>query len=101
MFDSTSRYYQSYLKEILTYTTPDGREIKYIKRRFLPQGEDRPLLVETTVNANDRLDLITSRTLGDPQQFWRVADANDAMNPFDLVSETGKTIRIAIPQVEA
>ena len=98
MFDSTSRYY---LKETGIYTTPDGQKITYVRRRFLPQGEDRPLLVETTVNANDRLDLITSRTLGDPQQFWRVADANDAMNPFDLVSETGKTIRIAIPQVEA
>ena len=97
MFDSTSRYYS---KETGTYTTPDGQEITYVKRRFLPQGEDRPLLVETTVNASDRLDLITARTLGDPQQFWRVADANNAMNPLDLVSEPGKTLRIAIPQVE-
>ena len=97
MFDSKSRYYS---KETGKYTNSDGQEITYVKRRFLPQGEDRPLLVETTVNAIDRLDLITSRTIGDPQQFWRVADANNAMNPFDLVSEPGKTIRIAIPQVE-
>ena len=98
MFDSTSRYYS---KETATYTTPDGQEITYVTRRFLPQGEERPLLVETRVNASDRLDLVTSRTLGDPQQFWRVADANNAMNPFDLVAEPGKTLRIAIPQVES
>ncbi len=97
MFGSQSRYYS---KGTGTYTASDGQEITYVKRRFLPQGKDRPLLVETTVNASDRLDLITDRTLGDPQQFWRVADANNAMNPFDLVSEPGTTLRIAIPQVE-
>jgi hypothetical protein len=97
VFDSTSRYYT---RETLTYTTPDGQEITYIERRFLPQGKDRPLLVEITVNASDRLDLITARTLGDSLQFWRVADANDTMNPYDLAAEPGKKIRIAIPQVE-
>jgi len=98
MFDSKSRYYS---RETSTYKASEGQEITYIQRRFLPQGEYRPLLIETTVNASDRLDLITTRTLGDPQQFWRVADANNAMNPFDLVSEPGITLRIAIPQVEA
>ena len=97
MFDSKSRYYS---RETSTYTTSGGQEITYVQRRFLQQGEDRPLLVETKVNASDRLDLITARTLGDSQQFWRVADANNAMNPFDLVSEPGITLRIAIPQVE-
>jgi hypothetical protein len=38
--------------------------------------------------------------LGDSEQFWRVADANNAMNPFDLTAEPGKTIRVAVPQVE-
>ena len=32
----------------------------------------------------DRLDLITARTLGDPEQFWRVCDANDALDPAEL-----------------
>lgn len=97
MFDSTSRYYS---KETGTYTRPDGQEITYVRRRFLRQGEDLPLLVEVTVTDGDRLDLITARTLGDPEQFWRLADANDAMNPFDLTAEPGETIRVAVPQVE-
>jgi hypothetical protein len=97
MFESTSRYYP---REVATYTSPDGRDIAYVRRRFLPRGKDRPLLVEVTVRESDRLDLIASRVLGDPQQFWRVADANDAMDPFDLVSDPGRTIRVAVPQVE-
>src|SRR3712207_7753957 len=41
----------------------------------------------TTLFRSDRLDLITARTLGDAEQFWRVADANDTMNPNDLTGE--------------
>ena len=97
MFDTTSRYYRL---ETATHVTPDGRRITYVRRRFLRQGRSLPLLVEMTVTDSDRLDLITARTLGDPEQFWRVADANNAMNPFELTEEPGKTLRIAVPQVE-
>ena len=97
MFDTNSRYCAL---ETATHTTPDGRKTTYVRRRFLPRGEDMPLLVDVTVTDGDRLDLITARTLGDPEQFWRVADANNAMNPFDLTAEPGETIRVPVPQVE-
>jgi hypothetical protein len=95
MFESTSRYY---VLETATFTSPDGRVIAYKRRRFLPRGADLPLLVEVTVADGDRLDLITARTLGVPEQFWRVCDANDAMNPPDLTAEPGRRLRIPIPQ---
>ena len=95
MFDHTSRYDAL---ETATYTTPEGRAIAYKRRRFLPQGKTLPLLVEVTVAEGDRLDLITARTLGDPEQFWRVCDANDTMNPFDLTAEPGRTLRVPVPQ---
>lgn len=97
MFEHTSRYFRI---KTATCKTPDGRPITYVQRRFLPQGERLPLLVEVTVTDGDRLDLITNRTLGDPEQFWRVADANNAMNPFDLTEEPGAIVRVPIPQVE-
>lgn len=97
MFEPTSRYYS---RPTATYTMPDGRVVTYVRRRFLPRGERLPLLVEATVIDGDRLDLITARTLGDPEQFWRVADANNAMNPFDLTKEPGAIVRVPIPQVE-
>lgn len=95
MFDYTSRYYNL---ETATLTLPDGREARYKRRRFLPRGASKPLLAEVTVTEGDRLDLITARTLGDPEHFWRVADANDAMNPFDLTAENGRVLRVPIPQ---
>ena len=74
MFEPTSRYYTL---ETVTLTLPDGRSVAYKRRRFLPQGSAMPLLAEEIVNQSDRLDLIAARTLGDPEQFWRVADANE------------------------
>ena len=96
MFDNRSRYYSI---ETATTKGPDGRTIVYKLRRFLPQGEELPLLVEVTVTEGDRLDLISARTIGDPEQFWRICDANNAMVPFDLVKEIGAKLRIPIPQV--
>lgn len=95
MFEHTSRYYQI---ETAHLTASDGRTIAYKRRRFLPQGESLPLLVEVVVSQNDRLDLIAARTLGDPEQFWRICDANDALDPLELTAEPGTIIRVPIPQ---
>jgi nucleoid-associated protein YgaU len=57
-----------------------------------------PLLVEVTVNQGDRLDLIAARALGDPELFWRICDANNAMDPLELTAEPGRRLRVAIPQ---
>jgi hypothetical protein len=96
VFEHTSRYYDL---ETATYTTPDGRVVAYKRRRFLPRGGEMSLLAEVTVTRGDRLDLIAARTLGDPEQFWRVCDANDAMNPVILTEEPGRTLRVPVPQV--
>ena len=95
MFDSKSRYAGL---EVGTHTTKDGREIRHVRRRFLPRGSEQPVLTEVTVKQGDRLDLICARTLGDPEQFWRICDANDAMNPFELAEDNDDLIRVAIPQ---
>lgn len=101
MFEHTSRYYDL---ETVKFTSPDGRSIAYVKRRFLPQGETLPLLGEVFISEGDRLDRITARTLGNPEYFWRVCDANNAMNPVDLTEQTSpeqtsQVLRIPLPQV--
>jgi nucleoid-associated protein YgaU len=93
MFESNSRYAQI---ENAVLTTENGQVIRYKKRRFLPDGEKMPLLQEVTVTAGDRLDLIANRVLGDPEQFWRICDANNAMYPFDLTSKPGNVLRVAL-----
>lgn len=97
MFTHTSRYYTL---ETVTLTISDGREIAYKRRRFLPNPAALQVLAEVVVTQGDRLDLITARTLGDPEHFWRVCDANSAMNPFDLTTEIGRRLRIPLPQFE-
>jgi len=99
MFETSSRYY--YLEKA-EYTMPDGRIVTYRRRRFLPRGEDMPLLTEVTLTEGDRLDLIAAKTLGNPEHFWRICDANNAMNPSDLTAATeiGNVLRVPLPQIE-
>ena len=95
MFDPESRYAALPAGE---FAVPGREPIAYVRRRFLPHGRSLPLLAEASVAQGERLDQITTRTLGVPEQFWRVCDANDAMNPFDLIAEPGRKLRVPIPQ---
>jgi hypothetical protein len=94
MAEHKSRYY---LVPMADYETDDGRHIAYRGRRFHPQGEGIPLLSLHIVAPGDRLDRIAARALGDPEQFWQICDANNCLNPFDLLPETGATLRVPIP----
>jgi hypothetical protein len=96
MFDPNSRYYNV---ETVSRTQPDGRVVAYKRRRFLPRGESLLALAELSVGQGERLDVLTARAIGDPEQFWRVCDANNAMYPPDLVAEPGQRLRVPVPQV--
>jgi hypothetical protein len=95
VFAHTSRYYAL---ETAALVAEGGRVLAYKRRRFLPPGDQLPLLALVLVTEGDRLDLIATRTLGDPEQFWRVADANDALDPFELTATPGRTLRVPVPQ---
>lgn len=70
---------------ILSHRLPDGGLVLYRERRFLPPATAVPPDGRVaTVLQGDRLDTFTARTIGDPLQFWRIADANLAMDPRDL-----------------
>ena len=94
VFDHKSRYY---LVPNAVYETAEGDHIAYKRRRFLPQGDEIPLLSLVSIAAGDRLDVIAARTLGDAEQFWQVCDANNCLNPFDLTAEVGATLRVPTP----
>jgi len=83
---------------VLKWTDSSGAEVAYVSRRFLPSGDEFDLLLLHTVLEDERLDNITAKYLDDPQQFWRVCDANEAMSPFDMTAQVGQTIRITLPQ---
>jgi nucleoid-associated protein YgaU len=94
MFPVTSRYHSN---ETAKFVTPHGRQIVYLRRRFLPPATTA-ILAEHTVTQGDRLDNITARYLGDPEQFWRLCDANNAMHPDEMTAELGQRINIPLIQ---
>lgn len=92
-FDPLSRYYEI---EDAVHKAPDGRMVPYKRRRFVPPPEaHQPLAIER-VASSDRLDLIAARTLGDPEQYWRICDANRALDPADL-EEPERRLTIPLP----
>jgi hypothetical protein len=94
MFPSTSRYALISLAE---YVAPDGRRIVYVLRRFVPSPDRFDTLFEHTVTEGERLDTITAQHLGDPEQFWRVCDANGVTRPDEL-EVVGRHVRITLPE---
>jgi len=94
MFDPESRYAAL---ETALYTLRDGRAVAYKRRRFLPDGNALAVVAEVTVEQGDRLDLLTARTLGPPEYYWRLCDANNAMRPRTLVEMPGRRLRLSMP----
>lgn len=97
MFDPTSRYYRL---ETAILEMPDRSKILYMKRRLLPKP-DGAALSQEAIQPGDRLDLIASRVFGDPALYWRICDANDTLNPFDLLDTAGGTLNIPSPGVDS
>lgn len=91
-YPSTSRYHDA---EIGVHRMPDGSEVRYTKRRLLP-----PLDAEEparhTVSAGERPDHLAQRYFGDPEQWWRIADANPVLDPAELTQEPGREIEIPL-----
>lgn len=99
MFDKNSRYADIETRTLdIVGTDGTTRKVRYVARRFLPAAENLTTVVEHTVTEGDRLDNVTARYLGDPLLFWRVADANTAVRPEELTEETGRALRITLPE---
>lgn len=94
-FPANSRYNKTPLASL---TMPDGTEVAYVMRRFVPPPENFALLQEYTVTEGERLDHIAAKYLGDPEQFWRLCDANGAVQPNELIEPVGRSVRITLPE---
>ena len=93
-FPPESRYHSV---EQAIFEDPAGNEIAYLRRRFVSPPEQFQLLQEHLVVEGDRHDNLAYRYLGDPEQFWRICDANVVMGPEELTETIGKRVRITLP----
>jgi hypothetical protein len=86
--DKKSRYARS---PRVPWLRPDGSEAELIGMTARPA---RPSVFAWTATDTDRLDTLAQRYYRDPAKLWRIADASDALDPFDAIVP-GR--RVAIP----
>ena len=93
-FPATSRYAGT---EVAELTQPDGQRVKYLRRRFVPDPSRFAVVQTYRVLQGDRLDRLAANVLGDPEAFWRLADANGCLSPGEL-EEPQRRVVLTLPQ---
>ncbi len=93
-YPPSSRYYGI---EVAKVEVTGGEAQAYLRRRFVPAPESFFLLQEHSVTEGERPDNIAHKYLGDPEQFWRLCDANNVMDPNELTGTPGQKICITLP----
>ena len=94
-FPPTSRYHAV---GTARHTLSGGDEVVHLRRRFIPPPDRYHVLQEHVVIEGERHDTLAAQLLGDPEQFWRLCDANVAMRPVELTATIGRRIRITLPE---
>lgn len=77
--DKKSRYAGT---PLVVYRHPSGEEYELRELRQIPR---RTAVFSATPVEGERLDLLAARFYRDPLLFWRIADASDHLDPFDIV----------------
>ncbi|WP_435009539.1 hypothetical protein P12x_000797 [Tundrisphaera lichenicola] len=88
MFHPGSRY-----EDLETYAVTDGRgrTITLVKTRFIPPT---PGVVGRRIVQQDRQDLLAMEFYRNPELYWRIADANEVIDPAELIDVIGSVIRV-------
>lgn len=94
-FTNLSRYHGI---DTAILVSQQGQTISYLRRRFLPAADRFQLLEEYTTRQGDRLDNIAAHFLGDPELYWRLCDANNAMRPEELTETLARILRVTLPE---
>lgn len=90
--------------EVASVLVPDGtggqRDVPYLLARTHKDPATVLPLAWHRVAEDDRIDLLAHRYLGDWQAWWRVCDANAAMDPAALAgpANEGAVIVIGVPE---
>ena len=80
-----------------SFTGPDGKVLVYFSRRLVPQADRFSAIQQHTMAPEERLDQVASTKYGDPLLAWRLADANNALDPAEL-EHRGRVILITLPE---
>ncbi|HMN20303.1 MAG TPA: Base plate wedge protein 53 [Ottowia sp.] len=76
---------------------PGDPGVAYVLRRFVPRRRDIAIVAEHIVAGGERPELLAAQTLGDAELYWRLADANAVIDPFELTDTLGRRVAIPLP----
>ena len=97
-FDPSSRYHGLPLAVLpgLGFE-PAVSGLAYVTRRFMPPRSSIAIAAEHLVRAGERPDTLAALHLADPLLYWRIADANAVIDPFELTDTVGARVAIPLP----
>lgn len=78
------------------FVRADGTIATYLRRRPIPAPDAHATLRVRTVREGERVDTLAGQDLGDPEAYWRICDANAALDPAELETP-GTRVRITLP----
>jgi hypothetical protein len=94
IFPPNSRYYSVAIR---TRTASDGTVQSFVARRIIPAMERyRPLAKHRTV-VDERIDGVADEAFGDPEQYWRICDANGDAEPATATQPLGRLLIVPLP----
>ena len=94
-FVAQSRYYGVALAVLERRPGEPGQA--YVQRRFIPPPATLTIVARHVASALERPDTLGARYLGDPLLYWRIADANAVVDPFELTDTVGRSVAIPLP----
>lgn len=95
----TSRYAGVEVRSYVPSTAP-GRvavPVAHLGRRLVPRPDRLWPVREHTCVEGDRRDLVAAVQLGDPELWWRLADANGVLDPATM-TPVGRVLRITLSE---
>lgn len=95
VFDELSRYRGL---PLLTWVDEAGVEHTYVGHRRVPGPETLAMAGVVAVHEQDRLDRIAAVQYGEAVLWWRIADANRALQPGELTGRLGRRLLIAFAE---
>jgi hypothetical protein len=98
MFDPQSRYAKVPTSS-LEVKGADGktRTVTYVRRRPMPLPHQGIVAASHFLVSGDRPDRLAARYLADPQAYWRLCDAEGAIEPDSITEPLGRRLDIRMP----
>jgi hypothetical protein len=94
MFTLASRYAA---QPVLAADRGDGRIVRYVLPRLLPDPETLVVATRHRATDGDRIDLLAWRNLASASAWWIITDANRVTHPATLPGAAGCVTIIPAP----